>query len=673
MPTPTRSGERIIDFDGTFFRGMSSQLDPSQLPIGYYWNSMNMINTGGVLSCRPGYRCIVKFPQGNLQGATVFHPKVGLEQMVVVIDGVVYVAPYPFTDFHILPNVQMLPWAKQVFFMEAVQSAHRLSTDFVSAIEVINPRNVLFIQDGGNTAPAFYDGSNSGHIRDNQFETPVGGPMMWVGDRLWVANANRVFASDISDPFSFREQVYLGAVQGFEFSGDVTALAKTPAIEAPQLAVFTETNASVVQANIRDRSKWPTTDGFQIEILQTGCMSARSVVNHFGKLVWFSAGGVVVFDFATAGKLSMRLPIRDNEMAFSKVKLSDALDLIAGASFGQYLLMSVPAGDYYNKDTWCLNDCSYETLSDQSGPSWNSFWRGTRPVQWVHGIIAGAERIYHVSADEDGENRLWEAFTPDRLDNECPITWFMESRGHFGATSGQKKVPGSDVRYQWSDVALSGISQDLDLGVFYAGSLRGGYKSILAKRISASMGSLAYNRELTARSKLFAFLPEERLSRTQDANQQSTDIETGSCPVESPNNEGIDESFQLLIVGHGPATIRWIRSFGLTVSEDVSGDNQACIDEVPFNSVRFDGAAQHDENDALNVVELGDRPISYFTSVKTAIVNQGGFSAVGAGVSQSIISQSAADRVASVVATKQAEAELRSVLPPILSIGEGFE
>lgn len=667
------AAERLLDYDGTFFGGQDSSGDPGQVQKGKYWNSMNTFNPGGVISCRPGYRCLVTMPKGNLQGASIFRPKLGLEQMVIVIDGRVYVAPFPFLEFTVLPNVLFLPHAKQVFFMQAVQSANRLTTDFSSAIEVITPRNVLFMQDGGNTAPAFYDGSNSGHIRDNEFETPAGGPMMWVGDRLWVSSVNRVFASDIANPFSFREQIYLGAVQGFEFIGEVTALAKTPSLEAPQLIVFTESNASILQANIRDRDKWPTIDGFQIEILQTGCLGSRSVVNHFGKLAWFSPGGIVVFDFATAGKISMRLPLRDNEMAFSKNRLSDNLDLVAGASFGQFLLMSVPANDYYNKDTWCLNDCSFQTLSDESGPSWNSYWRGTRPVEWVYGVISGIERIYHVSVDEDEENRLWEAFTPDRLDNECPITWFVETRGYFGATSGVKKLPGSDCRFQWADVGISGIEQDLNLGIFFAGSLRGGYKPILAKKISVERGSLNYNQLITAKTSLFAYKAQERVLRTQDANQQPTTINTGTCSVESYFLEEIDQSFQLLIIGQGPGTIRWIRTWALVEPEDLSGDSLACADEIPYNSIRFDGAGQSGSDAQLVLDELTAREIFHFTSVQTEIISQDGFSAVGVGTAESIISQGTADRVARIVAVKQAEMELKSVIPPVLSIGEGFE
>ena len=149
--------KQLFDFDPTFFRGCNSSGDPGSLPKGYYWHGINIINQGGVISCRPGYRCIVKFPQGHLQGASLFRPRVGLEQMVVAIDGVIYVAPYPFTGFRQLTNVLFSASAKQVFFQMTTQSARRTNTDFSSAIEVIEPRAVMMIQDGGTTAPAHRD------------------------------------------------------------------------------------------------------------------------------------------------------------------------------------------------------------------------------------------------------------------------------------------------------------------------------------------------------------------------------------------------------------------------------------------------------------------------------------------------------------------------------------
>lgn len=663
--------ERLIDYDGTFFRGMKSDSDPGQLPIGYYWAGVNTLNLGGTISCRPGYRCLITFPAGNLQGSAIFRPQIGLEQMMVAIDGVIYVAEWPFLEFRILPNVQFSPFAKQIFWQLTTQTARRLSTEFASAIEVIPPRVVMFMQDGGTTAPAWYDGSQSGHIRDREFETPAGGPMMWVGDRLWVGKNNQVFASDIGNPFSFREQVYLGSNTSFYFVGDVTAMVKTPSIESPQLMVFTDNNGSILQANIRNRDLWPQTDNFQMEVIQIGCPSQRGVLSHYGRVVWMANQGMIFFDPATSGKITSRLPVRDNEMLVSKIRLNEDLSGVAIGAFGQYLCVSVPAESLFNKHTWVLNHASLATLDDDSGPSWAGYWLGTRPVSWMFGDIVGTERIFHVSTDEDGQNRLWEAFIPDRLDNGCPITWAVETRGYFGQTTQARKVPGSRCRMAWADVALVGIEEDLDLGIFYAPGVRGAYIPILAKRIDVEKGSISWNVPITMTTELFAFKPQARLPRTQDANQMSMTVETGSCGIESKDNENIDESFQLLIVGHGPATIRYIRPVSFTVPEDISGDPDACINDTPFNTVRFDGTGVKSADLAIATLELALKSLAYYTANKTTVVEQLGMSAIGVGFAESIVSQEAADRVAEIIAVKQAEMELKRDLPPTLSVGEG--
>jgi hypothetical protein len=83
-------------------------MDPGSLPQGYSWNAINMLNVGGFWSCRPGYRCLVTLPAGKLQGATIFRPRVGIEQFVVAVDGAIYVADWPFLEFRLLTNIQML-------------------------------------------------------------------------------------------------------------------------------------------------------------------------------------------------------------------------------------------------------------------------------------------------------------------------------------------------------------------------------------------------------------------------------------------------------------------------------------------------------------------------------------------------------------------------------------
>jgi len=669
-PTP----QRIQDFDSSFIAGTNSSIDPSQLPLGYVWSAINTINVGGVISCRPGMRCLQKLPKGNLQGASIFRPAVGLEQMLIAVEGKIYVSDYPFKNLRQVENIQFSTYAKQIFFSQTVQAAKRITPgDLTSAIELILPRAVVIMQDGGTTAPAYYDGSTSGHIKGVPFETPIGGPMCWVGDRLWVASGNQVFASDISNPFSFIEEIYLGGSAGFNFSREVTALSKTPSVEFPQLLVFTDEDTSLIQADIRDRSQWPTTIGFQKEILKVGCSSNRAVSSQFGRLLWWSSAGLTVFDPAVSSRITSRAPIRDNEMIISKKFLKEDLSLVAMGAFGQWVLISVPAEDTLNHQTWVYNNASFESVSDEGGPAWSGYWLGTNPVEWVCGIIAGAERAFHVSTDNDGENRLWLCFTDDRLDNGCPITFAIFTRGMFGLSS-KRKEQGVDCRFQFADIAFTAIEEDTDIGVFVAPGVRGAFKPIATRRVAVEKGVLSFDREITAASDLYAWKPQSRIVRTEDLSLQEPANESGSCPVESNKNDDNEESFQMLIVGHGPATLRWIRSFAvLAPEEDFAGSDVACKNEEKFNTTRFDGESVFDTDIAVAAAELTAKALPVYFSTKTASVSQSGISAVGVGSAESIVSQDAADRVAERIATRMAEVEIQAASPQFISKGLGFD
>lgn len=662
---------RVMDFDSSMVGGVDSSADPSQLPLGKAWSAINCIFVNGVVSCRPGYRCLLKLPRGNLQGAAVFRPQLGLEQILMAVDGKIYASTFPFVTYTEMPGVQFLSYAKQIFFTQTIQSAKRITPgDLSSAIELLEPRAVMIMQDGGFTAPAFYDGSLSGHIKGIPFQTPAGSSSEFVGDRYWIAVGNQVFASDIGNPFSFVEQIYLGGSAGFNFSGDVTAMVKTPSIDSPQLIVFTDENTSLLQASQRDRSAWPTINGFQKEILEIGCTSDRGVVSQFGKLFWFSSSGIVIFDPAASQYVTTRAPTRDQEMMVSKKFLRDDLSEVCMGVFGQWLLTSVPVEDRWNLHTWLLNNASFETITDQGGPVWNGYWLGTRPIEWIYGTIAGAERIYHVSYDDDGENRLWECFRPERLDSDsCPITWAVFTRGHFGLTSKQKP-PGIQVRYQFADIGFTDVAEDCDIGVQIAPGVRGEFQPLATRMISVEKGSLSWDREILGTDLLYAFKPQSRILRTEDFSQQNPLVESGSCPVESNILDENEESFQLLIVGRGPATIRWVRSFAVAAGEeDFAGSNIACTNEAPGNIVRYDGAAVYSSDIKAGSDQLAARSENIFFSVQTESITAYGVSATGIGVAESTISQSSADRAASRIGVRLAEVEIAAGAGTFLSLG----
>ena len=312
---------------------------------------------------------------------------------------------------------------------------------------------------------------------------------------------------------------------------------------------------------------------------------------------------------------------------------------------------------------------SRSSAGGAAGAAWNSFWTGTRPIQWLYGNFSGSEQIFHFSRDMDGTNRLWEAFSPDRLDDGCPITWYAEMRAIDGGTPLQQKA------FRYSDLYLQELSGKVDIGVFWSGAARGKYKKILAKRITASRGSIRTGSIITASTKLFALKNQSRVLRTEDARELASRETLSSTGIESPEAEFLDESFQLLVVGSGPAALQAIRYYleppagqagSNSPNKELSGGVES--DEPEENFVRFDGAAaeSHDFDEALAALSA-DIPL--YVSNRTATVTQGGLTSVMTGYGESIISQDDADKIALAVATKKAVGELQRDLPKIVSVG----
>lgn len=649
--------ERIVDGDTTFALGMNSLFHPAQLDAGFYATGMNVLNRGGIVQCRPGYECLFAMPTGKLQAVILFRPKQSPEQIVFVVDGFVYVSDLPFKSFRLLTNVLLSDTTDRVHWAMTEKSVDQNED---GSLEVVTPRSILILQDGVSP-PVFFDGAESGHLRNTNplvnTLTPIGGPMAWVGDRLWVARGSKVFASDVGDPFSFTEDTYLGGNPFFIMSEEVTAMAITPSLQFQQLVVFTENTTNLLQANIRDRAAWPTTPDFQRVLLPNiGCRAPKSVRAHYGLLWWFSNFGLTSLDIASLSQQTSKLPYADNEMSVSKGKMRGDLSGIVTASYENYFLVSVPYGDKYNRHTWVLDNSIGDTLLGQAPVAWNTYWTGTRPVEWACGEVLGIERAFYGSTDYDGVNRLWEAFKPQRRDHDCPITWFVETRGYYA------RLPLQDKQFRYADVFLTELEDTVDVGVFWAGADRGAYKKIQTKRIQAMRGSLRYDRQLTSGTDcIFSLKKQSRRIRTQDI-WELPEVVRSSCGVEYDRIEAIDSAFQLLIVGSGAGAVSGIRMFFDLVNDDLSGTCEA--DEADPRAVRFDGAsAKGTVDDALDALEA---PMEIYEGNQTAVATVKGITSVQTGTGRSIISQQDADKIALCIAFARVAHEIEELAPPTL-------
>lgn len=552
--------------------GMDSSLDPAFLEDTVYRSAMNVTNRGGVLKTRPGYNCVFELPPGRLQGYTLFRPTGGAWHHVVAVAGKVYASAYPFTTYTQLPNVQFFSGSDVVVFEKATKSV-RQNVD--GTLSIVDPYDVLIMQDG-RTAAAYWDGSISRHLNPLASETPLGTWMKWSGDRLWVGRDNELFASDIADPLRFTETEYLSEGGSFRLPDIITGLAEITSTDVPQLLVFTQNTTSIFQSNIRDRETWKTTNNFQRVLFpQVGCVSGRAITTQYGQLWWMTMTGVTSLNAAAQSRISSELLYRDTEMAVSKGNLSPNIERVAAISFENYVLFSVPSGDLFNRHTWVMDQSPAEKLNTGSPAAWNGVWTGTRPVQWSVGAVNGVQRVFHVSVDYDGVNRLWEAFIPTRQDNGQPITCYVETKSHanFG-----EMAQGLDIKtFRFAELEFTEIQGTLDVKVYWAG-MRGNYKELTVYRFVAPEGNITYDKQITLDTQLFAYRPQARLVRTTEI---LNDRQEGSiCGIESPFPDRHDRAFSLLIVWSGKAALRSYRIFARMFDESGVGAQAGQVEEV---------------------------------------------------------------------------------------------
>lgn len=542
-----------------FIRGMDSFTDPTFIGARQYRVGWNVVNRGGIVQCRPGYRSLLTLPTGRLQGAKLFTPTRGKPHLVVAVDGKIYSSQAPFTSYTQVPGLSFRRGVANIYFADCQKVVVR-NTD--GSLTTIDPYRVLVIQDGGYTRAGFWDGANSGHLDPSGTgaqQTPSGGVMKWAGDRLWVARGPQLFASDIGDPLSFSENEYLAEGQPLLFPSDITAMEEISSSTNPYLFVATEQDGHVVQSSIRDRSKWKTTDQFQAPLTKTGCVGHRAITSQYGLVWWYSPSGLLSLDSSALSNVSSKLHYRDIEMAVSKSNISRFQHRIALASVENFLLVSVPSGDGYNRHTWVRDNSAADLSESESGPAWSSVWTGTRPVEWCTGKVDGTLRAFFVSRDFDGQNRLWEAFRSDQMDDGSPIDWSVTTKAHAG-----DGVNPSEFRF--AELYTAQVKGQVNLSVSYAGPYRGPWKKLLDTTIRAARGGVSATTNLSAGSRIRNLRAQTRTIRTPEGA-----VDRGVTTPEGETAEHIDFSFQLKLSGSGPGGLRGYKLYTVPFKQSATG------------------------------------------------------------------------------------------------------
>jgi len=636
MPDP-----ELLQATGVYFAlGCDSFTLPEALSDNAYVMAMNITCKGGVPRTRPGSRSIVTYPKGRLQGCTLFNPASGIPQILAAVDGSIYVANYPFTSYALIPSLQFSSISPMIAWMPCQQS-----TDYDASGNLLTldtPVPLLIIQDG-NTRAAVWDGSTGRHLNPTisakspgylptstntvpgYDETPVGLWMVWSNNRLWVSCHNKIQASDMGNPIKFTETQYLAEARAFYIPDECTGM--TESADQSGVWAFTATTGTFLQSSVQDRTLWENTLNFSSTILKSvGCVAPRSITKQWGELWWYSAKGLINMDAAVIMNQSSVINVRDLEMAAVKQNVSYDLGTIAACEWENILVQSVPNGDRFNTYTMVLDQVPFENAT----PAWSSYWTGWRPVEWCKGTLDGMERVFFVSADYDGNNRLWEANLESKTDNGVAIPCWLQTKDYLFSSRDWKK-------FKYAELELMDIFGDVSIGVA-VGGLRGAYQTILSKEIKADIGQVYPDSEYGPEPGDHVFAGSKPQTRVIKTNDTPAPSECNNEPVESDSRAGFtDKAFSLLIMWAGDMALRAYRLFAYL---DPQGYEGTC--ETQEESPRL----LSDDGCAVLDVFCEEDPLPSFTASST-------FSAVDPATAlpvsytantQSSISQDDADR-----------------------------
>lgn len=593
---------RLTKVSAGWTQGVNSVRNPWALPENQVKWAVNCQFRGGVAQTRPGQSMRLSLPPGNFQGGILFLANKqasaatentparifdvngnGVEEselpyIVFAVNGKVYWSPFPLTqpkswkDFQ-LTGISLNPNVKQVVFALATQSAN-ISTG--GDVTITPSHRLVFIQDGESPA-AYWDGSNKTGIQSSSI--PTGTWMAYSGNRLWIANNNIVFASDLGDPTSWQERTTGEGRGDFSFTRPVTALVNYVGQNNDvKLYVFTDRETFALSSGIYDRASWPNTPNFQTILFPNiGCIAGKSIAFQAGQMWWFSQGGLVSADVAGNAYLSSQVLYKDVEMVRAKAYMAGDQTGICAASFENYLLYSIPYLEPLNSVTMVMDWAIAAEMGSQRQPAWCGVWTGTRPVEWTSGIVGGQPRCFHFSVDYSATNdgsyiSLWESFMPNKVDSYLSINADGTTTELFSRIYAQIETAllgdGFDYKqFVYSELECCEIGGTVDVNVSYRGS-KGRYQKVLNTRLLAvtedyQWQDTPYETEIR---KLGFLNSQYRRLITESATRN---LLSETC--ESHLTADIDKGFSLLVEWCGEMGVEAIRMFQDPWSEKSTG------------------------------------------------------------------------------------------------------
>ena len=453
-----------VERESAFTGGVNSGVDADLVRDGEVHWAKNMIVRGGKLKTRPAFIERMVLPLGRVQNLD--GSKFNSGSLVTSIEGMV--RSIRLGDFDIILHTDVPagdPSIKQVFTVE--------TPDF------------MIIQDGQRKALIF-DGNA---LRDAASdEVPRGTYMAWGNGRIWVGlTGGRVIAGDIVDgndygsELKFTEAQYLLGGGSLSTSGDLTGMKFVPANDRASgfgpLIVFGKTFTTAFRADIVDRSEWATIEGFVSELFpRIGCSGHTSIESVNQDLYWRDGNAgwrslkQTHSDYETPGSSPL-----SNEISRVTTHESDELlDEVSSIYYDNRLLMSahpffVYGGMVAYKSIVSLDFVQLANMSGKSSAVYDGEWTGFNTTHSTRVYHNGKERVFFVSKDAEGINRLWELDKDARDDVSTDLAG-DEVRTRIQQEAEFKRMffgdPRVTKRLMRMDLWLSNYD-DLDVSVYY--------------------------------------------------------------------------------------------------------------------------------------------------------------------------------------------------------------
>jgi hypothetical protein len=579
--------------DGPWPGGVDSFLYPTDLVQGTYAWGVNIVNRGGVVQTRPGKHRTISFCGRIAQGAHWCRTVDDQNYVLVAIDGKVYWALFPFLTWTQAANISLNPLATRVWFATGIQAIQYNTDDSIAVLP--NPINIVTIQDG-TTGPWYWNAVDytngqitAGYITGtaNKVPMPIGGPMLWKDNYMWLASKNIVYASDLLYPQAFSQNDFLAENTGFRMPRAITNM-----IPSPEQGVLVETDSSLhsLQSFIQDRTQWSSTQGFQADInTEVGLVAPFAIAYMHGMPWMLTARGLISYDRAQNTTLTSVILTQDGEMMRSKQLLSQSVTRSCMGVWENCLLLSVPASSPYNRHTWVLDAGISQKLNNDLGMCWSGIWTGTFPVQFVSPIVNGVQHIYELSyssgylALNQGESpspmnagdgalppqaniHFYENMIPNQIDDvESSINCSFETRAFILNTDDY-------YRFVFAEFMLVHLRGIVKFQVYVSG-LAGNYQPLFSTTLRADIGPWGNDQDAVLYYVAGAGeqVPEGTTTefenyRSQVRHLRSTEYivhqsKDGAACTEIQRLDGVDKAFQLLIQWQGRLGIRQLKFF----------------------------------------------------------------------------------------------------------------